>query len=306
MIQELTATPELNKSYLGRVERITDFGAFIEIMPGVDGLLHVSEIAQLSRQGRARRAEGRRADHGQGDQHRSVRQGPPEPQGAARRPTKAPRRAIRVPCTTARSTAGGGHGGRRDRGRRPRAAAGPRATTPLIDGQTGAFASLTDRESPLAPIGSSGAPPDRPTGRRVSIVRRVPWSRLPARRRRASRRICSLLAACCIAAVAGGVVARRAKQTDFAVVGRQIRLHGLRQRRGGDSRHAGRPRPHHVLDRGHPAQLHDRRRPLPHHAARRARQAAVRSTSAPTSPGRFRVLLQPDDRRRAARRCRAR
>jgi polyribonucleotide nucleotidyltransferase len=45
MIQELTATPELNKTYLGRVERITDFGAFIEIMPGVDGLLHVSEIA---------------------------------------------------------------------------------------------------------------------------------------------------------------------------------------------------------------------------------------------------------------------
>jgi polyribonucleotide nucleotidyltransferase len=45
MIQELTATPELNKSYLGRVERITDFGAFVEIMPGVDGLLHVSEIA---------------------------------------------------------------------------------------------------------------------------------------------------------------------------------------------------------------------------------------------------------------------
>jgi polyribonucleotide nucleotidyltransferase len=45
MIQELTATPELNKTYMGRVERITDFGAFIEIMPGVDGLLHVSEIA---------------------------------------------------------------------------------------------------------------------------------------------------------------------------------------------------------------------------------------------------------------------
>ena len=45
MIQELTATPELDKSYLGRVERITDFGAFVEIMPGVDGLLHVSEIA---------------------------------------------------------------------------------------------------------------------------------------------------------------------------------------------------------------------------------------------------------------------
>ena len=45
IIQELTATAELDKVYNGRVERITDFGAFIEIMPGVDGLLHVSEIA---------------------------------------------------------------------------------------------------------------------------------------------------------------------------------------------------------------------------------------------------------------------
>jgi polyribonucleotide nucleotidyltransferase len=45
MIQELTATPELNKTYLGKVQRITDFGAFIEIMQGTDGLLHVSEIA---------------------------------------------------------------------------------------------------------------------------------------------------------------------------------------------------------------------------------------------------------------------
>ncbi|HEY3381676.1 MAG TPA: polyribonucleotide nucleotidyltransferase [Vicinamibacterales bacterium] len=46
IIQELTATPELNKSYLGKVQRITDFGAFVEIMPNVDGLLHVSEIAK--------------------------------------------------------------------------------------------------------------------------------------------------------------------------------------------------------------------------------------------------------------------
>jgi polyribonucleotide nucleotidyltransferase len=45
MIQELTATAELNKTYLGKVQRITDFGAFVEIMPGTDGLLHVSEIA---------------------------------------------------------------------------------------------------------------------------------------------------------------------------------------------------------------------------------------------------------------------
>ena len=45
IIQELTASPELHKTYLGRVQRITDFGAFVEIMPGIDGLLHVSEIA---------------------------------------------------------------------------------------------------------------------------------------------------------------------------------------------------------------------------------------------------------------------
>ena len=45
IIEELTASPELNKSYLGKVQRITDFGAFIEILPGIDGLLHVSEIA---------------------------------------------------------------------------------------------------------------------------------------------------------------------------------------------------------------------------------------------------------------------
>jgi polyribonucleotide nucleotidyltransferase len=45
IIQELTATPELNKTYKGKVQRITDFGAFVEIMPGTDGLLHVSEIA---------------------------------------------------------------------------------------------------------------------------------------------------------------------------------------------------------------------------------------------------------------------
>ena len=45
IIEELTATPELNKTYLGKVQRITDFGAFVEVLPGVDGLLHVSEIA---------------------------------------------------------------------------------------------------------------------------------------------------------------------------------------------------------------------------------------------------------------------
>jgi polyribonucleotide nucleotidyltransferase len=44
-IEEITAVPEVNKTYLGTVQRIADFGAFIEILPGTDGLLHVSEIA---------------------------------------------------------------------------------------------------------------------------------------------------------------------------------------------------------------------------------------------------------------------
>ncbi len=46
MISDLTATPEIGKTYLGKVVRIAEFGAFVEIFPGTDGLLHVSEIAE--------------------------------------------------------------------------------------------------------------------------------------------------------------------------------------------------------------------------------------------------------------------
>jgi predicted RNA-binding protein with RPS1 domain/DNA-binding MarR family transcriptional regulator len=45
LIEELTATAELNKVYLGKVVRVVDFGAFVEILPGTDGLLHVSQMA---------------------------------------------------------------------------------------------------------------------------------------------------------------------------------------------------------------------------------------------------------------------
>jgi len=45
IIKELTAEAELGKSYLGRVVRVVQFGAFIEVLPGVEGLLHISEIA---------------------------------------------------------------------------------------------------------------------------------------------------------------------------------------------------------------------------------------------------------------------
>lgn len=46
MINDLTAVPEVGKTYLGKVVRLAEFGAFIEIFPGTDGLLHISEIAE--------------------------------------------------------------------------------------------------------------------------------------------------------------------------------------------------------------------------------------------------------------------
>jgi polyribonucleotide nucleotidyltransferase len=45
IITELTAEAEVGKTYTGKVKRIVNFGAFVEIMPGLEGLLHVSEIA---------------------------------------------------------------------------------------------------------------------------------------------------------------------------------------------------------------------------------------------------------------------
>ncbi|HEX8719566.1 MAG TPA: S1 RNA-binding domain-containing protein, partial [Pyrinomonadaceae bacterium] len=41
-----TAEAEIGETYLGTVSRIVDFGAFVEIFPGTDGLLHISEIAE--------------------------------------------------------------------------------------------------------------------------------------------------------------------------------------------------------------------------------------------------------------------
>ncbi len=38
--------PEIGKVYLGKVVRLAEFGAFVELFPGTDGLLHISEIAE--------------------------------------------------------------------------------------------------------------------------------------------------------------------------------------------------------------------------------------------------------------------
>ena len=46
MEKELTQEAELDRVYLGKVKRITDFGAFVEIFPGTDGLIHISHLAE--------------------------------------------------------------------------------------------------------------------------------------------------------------------------------------------------------------------------------------------------------------------
>jgi polyribonucleotide nucleotidyltransferase len=43
-IQKLTEEAELGKVYTGTVRRVTNFGAFVEILPGTDGLIHISEL----------------------------------------------------------------------------------------------------------------------------------------------------------------------------------------------------------------------------------------------------------------------
>ena len=44
MIEKLTAEAEVGGLYLGKVRKITDFGAFVEILPGTDGLIHISQL----------------------------------------------------------------------------------------------------------------------------------------------------------------------------------------------------------------------------------------------------------------------
>ncbi len=46
MVTDICAVAEVGKTYLGKVVRIVDFGAFVEIFPGTDGLLHISEISE--------------------------------------------------------------------------------------------------------------------------------------------------------------------------------------------------------------------------------------------------------------------
>jgi polyribonucleotide nucleotidyltransferase len=46
MIQDICREAELDRIYVGKVKSIKEFGAFVEIMPGTEGLLHISQIAE--------------------------------------------------------------------------------------------------------------------------------------------------------------------------------------------------------------------------------------------------------------------
>src|SRR5262245_11023524 len=116
IIKEITAEAEPGKTYLGKVTRIANFGAFVEILPGLEGLMHISEVAEHRvrevtdeiREGEEILVEVLEVD---GDRIRLSRKavlrekregrGEPAPPDAARESSPPPRRPF------------GGHGGRR-------------------------------------------------------------------------------------------------------------------------------------------------------------------------------------------------
>ena len=100
----LTQEAEVGKTYTGTVQRITDFGAFVEIFPGTDGLVHISDIANTARGEGGGRDEGRRRGAGEGGLGGPLREDPALAQGSAGRaragtasstPPRVPRRSRR-------------------------------------------------------------------------------------------------------------------------------------------------------------------------------------------------------------------
>jgi polyribonucleotide nucleotidyltransferase len=45
MVSRIVEEVEVGKTYLGTVRKIMDFGAFVEVLPGTDGLVHISQLA---------------------------------------------------------------------------------------------------------------------------------------------------------------------------------------------------------------------------------------------------------------------
>ena len=154
IIQELTATAELNKTYLGKVQRITDFGAFVEIMPGTDGLLHVSEIAHY-------RVKDVRDELKEGQQV-LVKVINIDPTGKIRLSRKAlitPEEGGEPPASAEEEGAGAAAGGRPRRSPAPRPRPTPRPRT--SPGLTPRALGLKPRCSVRECVWSAGAQPRR-------------------------------------------------------------------------------------------------------------------------------------------------
>ena len=83
--------PKIGERFLGTVVKTAAFGAFVSLLPGKDGLVHISQAGQRQahRQGRGRR-QGRRQDPRRDRRHRQPRQDQPGP-GDRARPRTAPR-----------------------------------------------------------------------------------------------------------------------------------------------------------------------------------------------------------------------
>ena len=119
IIKGLTAEPEIGVTYSGTVSRLTDYGAFISIMPGTDGLLHVSEMAHhrverphdLMKEGDTVEVKVIGIERDSGKIRVSRRELLPLPEGEEGERAKERMAA-------AREGGGGGGGGGRDRGPR--------------------------------------------------------------------------------------------------------------------------------------------------------------------------------------------
>ena len=81
MIEELTEVPEVGRVYTGTVQRIEAYGAFVEILPGTDGLCHVSELAPYRARRRARHPQRRRRGECESHRHRAPQQSAPVAEG---------------------------------------------------------------------------------------------------------------------------------------------------------------------------------------------------------------------------------
>jgi polyribonucleotide nucleotidyltransferase len=125
IIKGITAEPEVGTVYKGPVQRVTDFGAFIEILPGTDGLLHISEMAHtrvervtdVMKEGDE--VEVKVIEVGRDGKIRlSRRELLPFPEGPEGEAAKARMMAAREGGPPpSRGRDGGGRGGDRDRGR---------------------------------------------------------------------------------------------------------------------------------------------------------------------------------------------